>query len=318
MPFAAALVLLAATQTAPPAALTRARFLMGTVCEITATSDSGIEAAFAEARRIESELLSTWGETSELARLNASTQAEVSPELWSLLVIARDWSEKSGGAFNPLVRPLLDCWQLRGAGTVPTPSALAAAQAKSSMTNLSLRAGNRAVLENGAALEEGAFGKGYALDRMLAVIGGGPVTLNFGGQVAVRGHAPVSIADPENRDRAVAELFLENASLSTSSGSEKFFVVEGRAFSHLLDPRTGQALPPRGSVSVIAASALDADILSTALYVMGCEEGLRWANEHDVAAAFIDRDHSIRLSHSFGRRAGRLTILNPHFHIKES
>ena len=106
----------------------------------------------------------------------------------------------------------------------------------------------------------------------------------------VRSCAPVTIADPLHRDRAVVALTIHDASLSTSSGSEKSFVVNGRRFTHILDPRTGEALPPRGSVSVIARNATEADILSTALYVMGRDEGLRWANEHAVAALPLRRN----------------------------
>jgi len=84
------------------------------------------------------------------------------------------------------------------------------------------------------------------------------------------------------RNKSVVGLTLANASLSTSSASEKTFEVSDKngaqRFSHIFDPRTGQALPPRGSVSVVADEALTADILSTALYVMGEDEGLRWAN----------------------------------------
>ena len=104
-----------------------------------------------------------------------------------------------------------------------------------------------------APIEEGGFGKGYALDRMMTKIAGDAV-INFGGQIIVRGTAPVTIADPRHRDRALVALTLHDASLSTSSGSEKTFIVNGRQFTHIIDPRTGEALPPRGSVSVIASS----------------------------------------------------------------
>ena len=66
--------------------------------------------------------------------------------------------------------------------------------------------------------------------------------------------------------------------------------MNGRVFTHIFDPRTGEALPPRGSVSVVASSALVADIQSTALYVMGVDDGLRWADANGVAALFITRD----------------------------
>ena len=300
------------------ATATRARLLMGTVCEVTTSDSRAMEAAFAEATRIEHQLLSTWSEESELARLNARGEGEVSPELWQLLASVKRWSEKTGGAFNPLVRPLIDCWQLRGSGAVPDPLTLAAAQARTALSNLSLRSSHVVVLSNGATLEEGAFGKGYALDRMLAAAGDAPdVVLNFGGQLSVKGRAVVTIADPRKRAHAIVQLTLDRSSLSTSSGSEHSFVVGGHRFSHLLDPRTGEALPARGSVSVIARTGVEADILSTALYVMGTAEGLRWANAQAIAALFVDADDSIQVSREFRSVAGQFFLLDPNFHIKE-
>jgi FAD:protein FMN transferase len=244
----------------------RARFLMGTVCEIDAANESQIAAAFDEAARIE-KMLSTWRADSELST------GRHSPELDSLLAVVDRWRDATGGAFEPRIRPLIDAWKTRAEGAVPSRDVIENALSR-------IRSGN-------APVEEGGFGKGYALDRMLTKIDGDAI-LDFGGQLLVRGAAPVTIADPLHRDRPVVALTLRDASLSTSSGSEKTFVVGNRRFTHILDPRTGEALPPRGSVSVIASDATTADILSTALYVMGRDEGLRWANAHGVAALFID------------------------------
>ncbi|HEX7190069.1 MAG TPA: FAD:protein FMN transferase [Thermoanaerobaculia bacterium] len=256
-------------------AVTRARYLMGTVCEVSAGDERQIEAAFAEAARVES-MLSTWRTDSELARVNAGSKPGA--ELAALLDIVEHWRVRSGGAFDPHIRSLIDLWKTRGDGGVPSATAIAH--------------------RDTTAIEEGAFGKGYALDRMLAKIDGDAI-LNFGGQLLVRGAYDVTIADPEHRDTPLYRLTLKDASLSTSSGSEKTFVVDGRVFTHIFDPRSGEALPPRGSVSVVASSALLADIQSTALYVMGVEDGLRWADANGVAALFITRDGLAHPSRAF-------------------
>lgn len=254
-----------------------ARYLMGTVCEIDAANPSQIAAAFDEASRVE-RMISTWRSDSELST------GRYSPELKSLLRDVDSWRDKTNGAFEPHIRPLIDAWKTRAEGAVPDAKTIANALDK---------------IHNGdAPVEEGAFGKGYALDRMLTKIDGDAI-LNFGGQLLVRGTAPVTIADPLQRDRAIVSLTIHDASLSTSSGSEKSFVVHGRRFTHIIDPRTGEALPPRGSVSVIASTATEADILSTALYVMGRDDGLRWANAHGVAALFIDDDGHLVASAAF-------------------
>jgi thiamine biosynthesis lipoprotein len=204
----------------------------------------------------------------------------------------------TGEAFHPLTGTLIEAWQLRGRGAQPDAATLERALAPLKQPSVEICANDCVHLLHGAKLEEGAFGKGYALDRMLRLVKGDAV-LNFGGQLLVRGTHEVTIADPRKRDEPLVTLTLTDASLSTSSGSEKTFAAGSRTFTHIVDPRTGEALPPRGSVSVVSRSAFLADIDSTALYVMGVEDGLRWCNAHDVAALFISRDGVARASRSF-------------------
>lgn len=217
----------------------RARYLMGTVCEVAVASEADAERVFAEAERIEA-FLSNFREDSELSRMNRG-EVEPGPELRALLDVAMEWARKTKRAFEPR-------WN--------------------------------------NAIDPGAFGKGYALDRMLALLPGDAL-LNFGGQILVRGSHAVTIADPKNREQPILELTLTNASLSTSSNNER---------AHIVDPRSGKPVKAWGSVSVIADDALTADILSTALYVMGEDDGLRWADAHGVAAIFITNDQRIRMS----------------------
>ena len=267
------LVALAVVPTLAAAAATeRARYLMGTVCEIaTDGTPAQVEAAFAETKRIES-FLSTWISDSELSRVNRG-ETEASPELRALLDQTLDWSRRTNRAFDP---------QWRG------------------------------------TFDEGGFGKGYAIDRMLAILSSGArlgtraggahhsVLINFGGQLAIRGSMRVTIADPKDRQHTVLELTLENASLSTSSNSEQL---------HIVDPRTGEHLPQRRSASVIAPDALTADILSTALFVMGADEGLRWADANGVAAIFITPANQIRLSSRARDCAAK--VIDGHFAMKD-
>lgn len=275
---------------------TNARYVMGTVCEIASKDQAAIEAAFAEAQRIES-MLSTWTDNSELARVNRG-ETSPSPELRTLLDQTVDWSSRTQRAFDPRVKALVDVWKTRYEGALPSPATIANAMQQT-------------------RIEEGAFGKGYAIDRMLALLPAGASMINFGGQIAVRGPLEVSIADPADREKPVLALELQDASISTSSGSEKTFEVDGRRFSHILDPRTGEALPPRGSVSVIAREALTADILSTALYVMGEDDGLRWADANRVSAIFITPDRNVRLSAAAREHVRGMRMLDRKFKLKD-
>ncbi|MHB0970134.1 MAG: FAD:protein FMN transferase [Thermoanaerobaculia bacterium] len=316
-----------------PADATRARYLMGTTCTVTvpAGEEADAQAALDEIARVE-QFLTTWRDDSELARLNAAADdvaVDVSPELFALLDEVSSLAETTGGAFNPLVRPLVDLWNTRGEGSVPAQSALEAALARTNPALARLdRAHSTVALSRGAAFEEGGFGKGYALDRALAVLaqnGVGRAFVDFGGQVSLFGWSrglDVAIAHPEQRLEPAVVVTVESGSIATSSGSERTFVVDGARFSHLIDPRNGRALPPRGSATAFDARGLVADVLSTALCVLGPDEGLRWADAHDVAALFIVPNPvsdawEVRTSRSFRSHVRAIRLVAPNLTVKD-
>jgi thiamine biosynthesis lipoprotein len=319
------------TSVQAPTQQLRARYLMGTVCQIALPQEASAVAAdraFAEIARIES-LISTWREESEFSSINRSplgAPQKVSPEVMNLLQEVFSTSAKTSGSFNPLIRPLIDAWSTREQGRVPPAAVIEQALQRMKPEDLLIDRTDSTITRRAAVrVEEGGFGKGYALDRAIAVLrsdGIDSALIDFGGQLATFG-APrrVSIASPVERDRAAVELQLRDASLSTSSGSEKQFSIEGRTFTHIFDPRNGQALPPRGSVSVIAESALQADILSTALYVMGPEDGFRYAEANSVAAIFLVPEGSgnfkVLVTSSITPLAVDLKGVDPHFTTKE-
>jgi thiamine biosynthesis lipoprotein len=249
----------------------------------------GSEAALREVERIEA-ACSTWRKDSAWSQLNSSGGA-LSPlgqEWVRLLSTVLEWNRRTEGAFDPVLGALIRAWGIRQGGRVPSESELAAARQASGASLLVLdpQRGTAQLRHPQAALEEGGFLKGYGLDRMAGVLrkaGVGAAVLNFGGQILVFGRSyRAGIADAQDRHRTRTEVWLSDASLSTSGTSE-----HGR---HILDPHTGQPSEAWGSVSVIAPDGLTADILSTALFVMGPERGLQWANAHHFAALFQRAD----------------------------
>ncbi len=239
------------------------------------------EAAVGEIERVD-RLLSTWKEGGPLGRLNAAAPGEavaVGPEVRTLLADAFAWARRTGRAFDPTVLPLVKAWDLRGQGRIPGSEELARAAAATGPQRFRLDPAAEAAarLDKDAGIDEGAWGKGYALDLAAAAArdaGATESVLDLGGQVLVRGRWTVVIADPRDRQRPAATVFVESASVSTSGNSERGRVVGGRRIGHLLDPRTGRPARDFGSATVVASSALVADVLSTAFFVLGPDRGL--------------------------------------------
>ena len=299
----------------------RSAYLMGTRADLSAWAASRTEglarldralAALEETERA----LSTWRDTSQLASLNRAalqTPWQADPALCALLATVVDWDRASSGAFDPAIGSLIDAWALRGAGRVPSDAELAQARAASGLRNFALDRARCTVQRRGPAImDEGAFGKGEALDRAAPHLAGVAWTINLGGQVSVGGRPPgrdawtVAVADPTDRHHVFLTVRLEAGSLATSGGSERDLVADGRRIGHILDPRTGRPAEFQGSVTVWHERGLAADILSTTLYVLGPDEGLAWAEARGVAACFLEVDLDGRVQTSMTKAFRRL------------
>jgi thiamine biosynthesis lipoprotein len=265
------------------------------------------EAAVREIERAES-LLSTWKPGGPIERLNRAAPGQPVPlprEAEELLARVFAWRERTGGAFDPTVLPLVHAWDLRGRGRWPASDELDRALAATGVDRFDLdcRRGLASRRSADAGIDEGAWGKGYALDRAGAALrraGVRSASLDLGGQVLVLGRALVAIAAPRERSRAIASLAVEDASVSTSGNSERARTVGGRRIGHILDPRTGRPAADFGSATVIAPSGLVADVLSTAFFVLGPREGLaeserlRRAGFANEALFLVDSDGRLR------------------------
>lgn len=235
--------------------------------------------------------LSTWGDDSELARLNHAPLGEwqsLSPELAHDLERARRHWLDTGGAFDPGLGALVEIWGLRTGGRRPSEAELVAARGARGFAGFELEGGRARRLHARAAIEEGGFGKGLALDAALAALTAAGVheaAVDLGGQLALLGAGTTTpltttLADPRARARAVLELELRPGSFATSGNSERGIVVDGVARAHLLDPWSGAPCADFGSLSVWARDATTADCLSTGLYVMGPEAAQAWCATH--------------------------------------
>ena len=310
--------------TAAPTLVERAVHLMGTRATLVvqaadrAAGLHRLEQMVGLIERTEASL-STWRADSVLGALNRQPVNEpflLPPALCGVWPRLAHWHRLTGGAFDPAVGRLGEAWGLRAGGAVPAPDVLRAARAATGLAHFRFDVVTcRVTRTANATLDAGGFGKGEALRRLVAAQAEGPPWMvDFGGQVAVGGKPagagwPVAIAHPAKRNQAALAVTLTTGSLATSGASERSWVVGGRPVAHILDPRTGQPVHRPASVTVWHEDPLAADILSTALYVMGADDGLDHAERHGAAALFLvpdpDRDAArvtVRASRMFESR----------------
>jgi thiamine biosynthesis lipoprotein len=236
---------------------------------------------------------------SDLNRRAATEPVRVEPHLFALLRRAARLSGETGGAFDPTAGPLVRCWGFfERAGRVPGAVRLADALACTGVGHLRFgRHRTVSFARQGVELNFGGIGKGYALDRagrLLERRGRRCALLNGGSSsVLAIGHPPdqdrwiIGLRDPVRRDRRWALLRLADAAVATSGVTEQSFVAGGRRYGHLLDPRSGQPVDGRLSVTVVASCAAEADALATAFFVGGPSLAVRCAADRtDLLAIF--------------------------------
>ncbi|WP_238339653.1 FAD:protein FMN transferase [Candidatus Manganitrophus noduliformans] len=267
---------------------------MGSPVEITAYGEkeicsNGIEAAFLEIGRIE-RLLSVYQPDSVLSRVNRFSKKgfiSVPREVLDLLSESIRYAKESQGAFDITAGPLVRLWGFgpgKERGEPPSREEIAAAcrSVGSEHVRIHFDSGELELLQEGMELNLGGIGKGYAIDRAAhvlkafgvtrALISSGSTLFALGSPPGQRGW-PVLIRHPRLEKEEIGTLFLCHQALSTSGDYEKFFVFQGRRFSHLIDPRTGAPAAWMASVSVVAPGAMEADALSTAGFILGEREG---------------------------------------------
>jgi thiamine biosynthesis lipoprotein len=281
---------------------------------------AAIESAIEEIGRLE-ERLSTWRGDGPLLRLSRAAPGEEIPldaETFAVVSEVFRWAERTGRAFDPTVLPLVHAWDLRGQGRVASPEEIDVALAAMGAGRFRLDADHKTIarLDARAGIDEGAWGKGYALDRAAARLKAAGVVdawLDLGGEVLALGKGSdagpwtVPIAHPRDRRRPAALLALPNGlALSTSGDSERSRRVGGRTIGHLLDPRTGSPAPDFGSVCVVADSGFVADVLSTAFFVLGPRDGLALSERlraegiPNEALFLVDKNGALEAPHSPG------------------
>jgi thiamine biosynthesis lipoprotein len=291
-------------------------------------SDQRAAAAAAEAvarefDRLEG-LLSVWKDGSDVVRLNRAAGMQpvaVARETLDVLDAAREAGKWTGGKFDITFGALADIWRFDHDqdNSVPDRSAIDARLplVDYSAVRIDRAAATAFIAHRGMRVHLGGIGKGYAIDRAVAMLREGGFTdfmIQAGGDLYVagtNGGTPWSlgIADPRQPDRVFARVELTNATLSTSGDYERSFVKDGVRYHHLLDPDRGE--PARGcrSVTIVADRAILADVLSTGAFIMGPADGMALIEKlPGVEGVIVSATNEVLISSGL---RGRIEVAGP-------
>ena len=283
---------------------------MGTLVKITVYTRGKDEArrafraGFDRIRELDA-ILSDYKPDSELSRLTTTAvraPIAVSRDLFVVLSAAQDLAGQTKGAFDVTMGPVIRLWrEARRLNRVPDPGALAEASGRTGYGKLHLDRERRTASldQQGMALDVGGNAKGYAASEALAAIGRLGIR---SAMVAISGDLAFSDAPPGARGWRIAVhdlatgqtdvpalLDLTNAAVSTAGPAEQHLDVNGRRYSHIVNPSSRMGLTDDLTVTVVARDGLTADGLDTAISVLGVERGLALVEEHQDAVALLIR-----------------------------
>ena len=281
-------------------------FAMDTFMTLTVYGENAsqaLDAAEGEILRLD-ELLSTGKEESEISRLNRDGEGTLSEESAYLYERSLEVNELTGGAFDPMIYPLMQEWGFTTHEyAVPEQEKLTKLLELVDLSAVSYSGDDHHISfeKEGMAIDFGGIAKGYTSSRVVSILkeqGVGHAVISLGGNVQVLGTKPdgslwkVAIRDPENVSGFIGVVQVSDKAVITSGGYERYFEENGKSYHHILDPKTGY--PAENgllSVTIVSEDGTLADGFSTALYVMGLEAAeTLWKENKDLFDAVFVTD----------------------------
>jgi thiamine biosynthesis lipoprotein len=309
----------------------RARASMGSELRLTAwTRDdvaavAAFDAVFREFDRLE-DLMSVWRAGSDIVRLNAAAgdhPVPVSRDVLDALTIAHQVSDWTGGTFDVTFGVLTGLWKFDYQdkdSVIPDRSEVLKRLPLINYRDLELDepAGTAFLKRKGMRVSLGGIGKGYAVDRAVSILrrrGFRDFMIQAGGDLYVggrRGQRPwrLGIRDPRGpADRSFAELDLSNGTFSTSGDYERFFMRNGRRYSHIIDLSRGEPARLCRSVTLVTDRAVIADALAKGVFILGPAAGMALVERlRNVEAVIVSASNEVLISPGL---KNRLVVLAP-------
>jgi len=288
------------------------RFEISVVAEDPLVAKESINAAVEEIRRIE-RLLTTFDESSQTNCINKNAgiaPVKVDKEVFELIRRSKRISELTQGAFD-ITYGSIDkrLWNFDKTMTSLPDAKIAKNLVRLiNYRNVILNEDNCTVFlkEKGMRIGFGGIGKGYAAEKakeLLKEKGINSGIVNAAGDLTAWGHQPngkpwtIGIADPSSARHAFSYLDITNTSVATSGNYEKFIMIDGKKYSHTIDPKTGLPITGIKSVTIISPNAEIADAMATPVMIMGIKVGLNMINQvKELACIIIDDNDQIHTS----------------------
>ena len=287
------------------------RFDITVVANDSVSGHKYIDLAVAEISRIEN-LISSWNFKSQTSLINKNagvSPVQVDPELFGLIKRCTQISKLTDGAFDISYASMDKIWKFDGSmQQMPDSSLIKASVEKVGYHNIILDSANNSIFLKleGMKIGFGAIGKGYAADKAKALLmfkGVSAGIINASGDMNSWGVQPdgqpwqVAITNPLNKNKAFALLPLNNNAVVTSGNYEKYLILNGKRYSHIIDPRTGHPSFGISSVTIFAPSGELADAMATSVFVMGKDVGIDRINQiPKVECIIIDDEGQISTS----------------------
>lgn len=294
-----------ALQPEPSGTVNVQRTLMGTIWNVevvdhgrTAQARQAIDLAYKELSRIE-DLMSEWKPESPISQIDAAAgkhAVEVPAELRELLERSIHYSEITEGTFDVTWRGMGNIWHFDDSFAVPSKAAVEKARKNIDYRKIHIE-GNSVYIPAGTNIGLGGIAKGYAIDRAAAVLkqaGFADSMVDGGGDVLVSGTKNgqpwhLGIQDPRREHGEVLGVAsVSNVALVTSGDYERFRIVDGVRYHHIIDPRTGWPATAAISVSVMAKTAEQGVVLGKGVFMLGPEKGLALARSQGIEAMLVD------------------------------
>ncbi|GHV96342.1 FAD:protein FMN transferase [Spirochaetia bacterium] len=294
----------------------QSEFVLGTICTITLYEQGKLQVyrdIFRRFREIE-DRMSVGPEKTDVARINANAgigPVKVHEDVFEVIERAVYYAEISEGAFDPTVEPLVSLWGIGGDNArIPLQEEIDAVLPLIGWRNIELDREHCTVYlkRSGMALDLGAIAKGFAADEAVEIVKKARIKraiIDLGGNILVYGEKKdkspwkVGIQNPfDSRGAYIGIVQVGEKTVVTSGVYERFFEAEGVRYHHILSPFEGR--PARSgllSVSIVTGQSMDADALSTAVFVLGYERGRALLESLEgVEGIFVLNDMSIRLT----------------------